>query len=587
MKKNIILAILSTILTIFIWHNFRISGNNIIFTFIFIASFSTMKHTLKDANKRKIIVTTIVSILFAIAEIVCNSINTDYTLNHIINKWLLINLVGYYIISMIIMNIVFYIFENFKNIKDKTLNIIKIKNPRINNMLSNAKIQFILCVILIFISWIPYFLRYYPGIVTPDSYSQIGMAIGNNKLSNHHPITHTGIIAIFINIGVNIFNNINTGIALYSLASMAIMAILGSCVLKYLRDKGLPRLIRAIVLLYYMLYPINAMYSITMWKDIFFSGMIPLLVIMYRELIFNTEEFFKKKRNILAFIIISLLTILLKHNGLYAIILSVPFILIFLKKYWKKTVPLFLSIIVLYVCSNILIYDVLKVEKGSVAEMLSIPTQQIARVEKYYREELEEETLKTINNFFNKENIGDYYNPILSDPVKFKLNNEYFNNNKLEFIQLWLKLLMKYPKDYIESFISNSYGYYYVEARSNAVSRVTMDDPNNIMGIEQQPKINGKLVEIIDSTIDQRDIPLLSMCFSVGAAFWLIIICLAYKINIKEYKNILIYLPIFILWLTMVASPVFCEFRYAYPIFTTLPLYISLNFLGKGETINE
>ena len=582
MKKNIILTILSAILTGFVWHNFLVSGNNVIFIFLFIASFITMHYIFKENNKRKIIITSIVSIAFSVIEVICNSINMDYTLNHIINKWLVINFLGYYIISMVVMNCIFSFFEKCKKIKIGN-SIIKIKNQKINNILSNSKVQFCLCVLLMLIAWMPYFLRYFPGIVTSDSYSQIEMAIGEMDLSNHHPITHTGLIAIFVNIGVKILDDINLGIALYSIASMLIMAILHSCVLRYLRNKGISKIVRTIVLIYYMFYPINAMYSITMWKDIFFSAMIPIFVLLCRELIFNSEEFLKKKKNIIAYIVVSLLTILLKHNGLYAIILSMPFILIYLKKYWKKTIPLYLSIIILYSLSNTLIYDLLKVEKGSVAEMLSIPTQQIARVEKYHREELGEETIQTIHKFFKVKNIGDNYIPVLSDPVKFKLNADYFNNNKMEFIKLWLQLLTKYPKDYVESFISNSYGYYYIEARSVAVSRETMDNPNHIMGIEQQPIINSKLVDLASYTIDARDIPLLSMCFSIGAGFWLIVICLAYKIYEKEYKNILVYLPIFILWLTMIASPVFCEFRYAYPIFTTLPLYISLNLKEKGE----
>ena len=105
-----------------------------------------------------------------------------------------------------------------------------------------------------------------------------------------------------------------------------------------------------------------------------------------------------------------------------------------------------------------------------------------------------------------------------------------------------------------------------------------MDHSN--MGIERQSKINGKIVEEIDSYIDKREIPLISMMFSVGFAFWIIVICLGYKIYQKEYKYILIYLPIFILWLTCIASPVFCEFRYAYPMFTTLGLYISWNLIS-------
>lgn len=210
--------------------------------------------------------------------------------------------------------------------------------------------------------------------------------------------------------------------------------------------------------------------------------------------------------------------------------------------------------------------------------MLSIPLQQIARVKKYHKEELDDETIKQINNFFQCEDIEEKYNPVLSDPVKAQLDIQYFNDNKGEFIGLWLKLLKGYFKDYVESFISNSYGYYYPEA-THWVANRTMEINN--MGISQQPIIEGRLVSKVDSIIEKREIPILSMFFSIGMAFWAIVVSLGYKILKKEYKNILAYLIIFILWLTIVASPVFCEYRYAYSMFTILPLYIGLNFTKK------
>ncbi len=217
-------------------------------------------------------------------------------------------------------------------------------------------------------------------------------------------------------------------------------------------------------------------------------------------------------------------------------------------------------------------------------EMLSIPLQQIARVKKYHQEELDDETIKQINNFFQCEDIEEKYNPVLSDPVKAQLDTQYFDDNKGEFIKLWLKLLRGYFKDYVESFISNSYGYYYPEA-THWVANRTMEINN--MGISQQPIIEGRLVSKVDSLIEKREIPILSMFFSIGMAFWLIVVSLGYKILKKEYKYILAYLIIFILWLTIVASPVFCEYRYAYPMFTILPLYIGLNFVKKESKVEE
>lgn len=571
-RKNVILTIISLIMVIFIWHNFRVTGNNIIFIFLFIACFVVLNKVFSIDNKRAKNVARIIACIYAIVQIICTSINIDFTFNNIINKWLIVNFLGYYIIAW---SLIVYLYNLFDN-----------KQFKIFNKLNNIKIMnepiklFIIIFLLIIISWIPYFLRYYPGIVTSDSYSQIEQTLGILPLSNHHPIAHTAIIGLFVNSGIMLTNNINVGIALYSIASMIIMSIFDTCVLIYLRKKNVPLVCQIIVLLYYMLYPVNAMYSITMWKDIFFSGILPIFIIFNIELIFNTNKFLSKKKNIIFYVLIAICTILLRHNGLYVVILTLPFIFIVLKKSWKKILPMFLSIIVIYEMTNIIFYNIMKIEKGSVVEMLSIPVQQIARVEKNHRDELSQDMKNSISKFFKNEKIGDLYNPILSDPVKWNINEEYFNNNKVEFIKLWLNVFFKYPKDCMESFISNSYGYYYPEAFSGVVSRATMD---HNMGIEQQPIIKGKLVEIVDSIIDKRDIPLVSMAFSIGFAFWLLIVCLGYQVYRKQYKYILIYIPVVVLWLTCIASPVYCEFRYAYPIFTTLPIFISLNFCKKDE----
>ena len=85
-KNNIISFILACILTICIWHNFLISGNNIIFVFIFASCYFVIKKTLESTKntKRKMITAGIVAFIYTIIEIIGKSINTDFTLDHIL-----------------------------------------------------------------------------------------------------------------------------------------------------------------------------------------------------------------------------------------------------------------------------------------------------------------------------------------------------------------------------------------------------------------------------------------------------------------------------------------------------------------------
>lgn len=575
--KNILSIVLSIILVFFIFHKFLVSGNTIIFTMIFIASCVFFNKVIENEYKRKFIVSITIAIIFAFVELICTSINTDYTLNHILDKWCLLNFVGYTILIWSSISIVYNFLEkNRFKIKDA----IKIGKYKI---LSDSKSSFCINVILIFLAWLPYFLAYYPGLLTADSCAQVLQAIGISELSNHHPIVHTFIISVFVNCGRIITGNINIGVSLYILFQMITMAVFFSIILKYISKKNAPIIVRILALLYYMFYPVHALFSVTMWKDILFSGIIPVYVILTIELIYNNKEFLEKKKNIIIYIIVSLLVMFLRNNGLYIVLLTLPFIIILLRKYWKKILAIVGTILLLYIVIKSLIFNIFNVKEGSVGEMLSIPLQQIARVKKYHKEDLDNYTVQQIDEFFLCNNIEEKYNPVLSDPVKAELNTNYFNENKIEFIKLWIKLLKRYFKDYVESFISNSYGYYYPEA-THWVANRTMEENN--LGITQNPLIDGKLVLEINSYIERREIPLISMLFSIGMEFWMTVVCMGYEVLRRNYKMVIPYLIIYILWLTIVASPVFCEYRYAYPLFTTLPLYININYV-KREKENE
>ena len=74
------------------------------------------------------------------------------------------------------------------------------------------------------------------------------------------------------------------------------------------------------------------------------------------------------------------------------------------------------------------------------------------------------------------------------------------------------------------------------------------------------------------------------MFFSIGFAFWIVLFLLCYCIYKKNYKYILIFVPILALWLTNLASPVCGEFRYMYSLFTCLPIYFSVIYINKEDT---
>lgn len=539
----------------------------------------------KLENKRLKICAIIVACLFATIEIIGYSINTYLDLSSTIGTGRIIikNLLKWFGYATFFYGVIVLIFHFL----DNTLQKVKKEETSFSFFTDNKK-SFFICMAVIFLAWLPYLLRYFPGNATSDSVSQMLQALGITKLNNHHPIAHTGVIFIGMCIG-RILENYNIGIAVYSVIQMLLMSAIFSYAIYYMAKKKIPLVFRVVALLFFACYPINALYSITMWKDVIFSGLVLLVVISIVEIITNQEEFFQRKSNKICFTVILILMLVFRSNGVYVAILTMPFLIIVAKKYYKQLLIMFFVVLAVYGIFKGPFFAIFDIKGAPTREALSIPLQQFARMLKV-REDMSEEDKEAIYHFLPIENEQNLYIPTLSDPIKAKFNEKYFKDHKLEFIGLWVKLVVKYPVEAIESFLCNSYGYWYPETKNWVVAREIYQgkidgDKDVPITIYQKPFIKGEMVTKMDSLIEKRNIPVVSMLFSIGFAFWIMIVVFVYFIYQKRYKILVSFIPIWVLWLTCIASPVYCEYRYIYSLFICLPILIATLPIREKKTI--
>ena len=405
-------------------------------------------------------------------------------------------------------------------------------------------------------------------------------------MTSHHPVIHTLLIGFFLNVGKNI-KDYNLGIALYSIFQMIIMASIFSYSLIFMKRKKIPIICRIITLIYYMFYQVHAYYAISMWKDVLFGGVFLLTTMMLIDMVCEKEKFFSHKINIVKFIILITLTMSLRNNGLYAIVLSAPFLIFFYRKNFKKISVLLIATFVVYFSVSIGLKTIFNVEAGNVREALSIPMQQLARTVRNNIDMLDSDEEEKITKFIklSPEEISEKYDPKISDPIKEFFDGNEFSNNKLEFIDIWMRLLKKYPRDYIDAFIESCYGYWYPEASHWVTLNITQND--EYLGIHEDHVIEWKLIDRYKEVVDNRSIPVVSMIYSIGFMVWLIIILLG-KITTQKFKEkYIVFIPLVTLIVTTIASPVFCEFRYVYSIFTCMPVLIYITFMKVSNKEEE
>lgn len=551
------------------------TGNSIIYILLFAIFCVSIYKTLQVKEKRLVICTLIISILFSLFEVIGFSIDTTKSLDCIISsKTVFLNSVIKFIgIATIIYIVILFLYE-------KVIPAINQKEDKTIRLFKNKKSSFFILWGIIMLVWLPYFLKYCPAIITPDSLDQIYQTQGINVLSNHHPVFHTFIIAIALNIG-KLIGNYNVGVAIFTVFQMLVLSAIFTFTLYTMSKKNINNGIKIGTFIFFAFYPVFGMYSITIWKDIPFAIVMLLFILQLVDLVYNETEFLNSKKKQIFLIISMILVIMFRNNGIYVALLTIPFLLWFYRKSIKKLLPITMIPVIFYLLYTGPVFKILNIKKGSVREALSIPLQQFVRVLKDRGDELTDKQKQSIYNFLPQENIVDLYNPTLSDPVKACFDDEYFSNNKFEFITTWAGLVFGYPVEVVEAFLCNNYGYWYPEARNWVVSRVIME---NELGIKATSMIENKTLDFMDELIDNRDIPVISFIFSIGFMFWIDLICVMYMIYKKQYKKLLIFIPIFAVWLTTIASPVFCEYRYVFSMVVTLPIIIaSVNMKVEGN----
>ncbi|MDR0883684.1 MAG: DUF6020 family protein [Oscillospiraceae bacterium] len=452
---------------------------------------------------------------------------------------------------------------------------------------------FLLVWAALILSRLPYFLAFYPGITGHDANNQLMMALGYWKYENHHPITHTLIIQFFTSLSQGLGGSVNTGVALYSFAQILLTTAAFAYALTRMRAWGWGKPLQIVSFMFMTFFPLLGNLSMVMWKDILFGASFLLLIVVLVDLLQQKRAFFGEKKHpqwknwaLLIFSIVA--TVLTRNNGRYVVVLAMIVLLIVLKPVRKQ---LAVSAVVAALISAVFLGSVslaLQVKPSPMGEMLSIPLQQFARIAKAHPNDLSEKQVDFLRNLNSGndpkeplptiEEIAERYDPFISDPVKFKMNNDYFNQNKGAFVSNWVTLCLQHPGTAIAAFLNNTYGYWTV-IEGEWTYRTVWYTPyikENSYGLAPDSRFPAFL-EFLNAHKDLvtgNTMPVIAQLFSLGLGFWLLMLCAALLLWKKRKDALALLSPLFVLWLTCIASPVNGEYRYFYGIVCALPIVI-------------
>lgn len=436
------------------------------------------------------------------------------------------------------------------------------------------------------LAWLPFYLHEYPGVMTPDSINQYAQVIGAYELSNHHSVIHTLLIGFFYDLGMKLTGNVYVALSFYTLFQMCFMAFTAGYVVRTLQKAGILTSVCIGVICFYALMPYHGIYAVTIWKDVLFAGSVTLFaaalmrfLIREKDSKIQPSEYFTL---FLPYIVSGFLLCLLRSNGWYAFLFSLPFILFTFRSKLKLILPaqiiiLALVIFVKYPCMNI--YEI---KQADFVESLSIPVQQIARVVAEDRP-LTQEQQEKLSLFLDVSQVRSLYQPDVSDHIKNLIRetgNGYLDSHKGEFISLWLSIGLDHPKIYFDAYVAQTHGFWYPDADYEVGTNDGIY-PNEF-GLTWQPILRGNAVIKLKEILFKlwKLIPLYGFLWSMGGMFWLLLLGTSISIRNGKTENALLFVPAIAIVLTLcIATPVAADFRYAYALFYGLPLYLTAPFI--------
>lgn len=467
------------------------------------------------------------------------------------------------------------------------LNINKLEKINEHSKIKKTNIR--LMVLVIFLCWLPIIIIYLPGSVDYDSFRRLTFWTGEVPWSTHHPVLSTVYVGLVMDFAKYILHNVNIGAFIYVFVQVVLFLYAIALLIKLMNRLYTPNIIVYGVVIYYGLVPVWAGYVQCVVKDTLHFIFFTLYSIYLVEMILN-PEWIKKPKNFLMLFFISTGLWAFRNTGIYLFLLSfIPFTLSqFKKKKLRKFYVLIsLTVMLFYILFNSFLVPTLGIKSGGVNEMLSIPFQQTARYLKYYPNDISNSEKKIINNILPLDKISKVYNSQISDPVKNLMKNksDANANSLILYFGAWLKMGMRHPGVYIDSFLCNTYDYFYPDGFSRArnqqiilyIMQKNVKNSPNTGRYDITYLLNSKIRNKVSNYIIKffRKVPVLGLAYNTGMYTWICFICAFLLIYIKEYYSLFAILPSCCIFLFCIASPVNGYVRYAIPIMATIPLLIS------------
>lgn len=464
-----------------------------------------------------------------------------------------------------------------------------------NNKLNSKKIYPIAFLSILFFGLIIW-LALFPGVYGYDAGFQFFEATHSNFLNDKFSLLFVFFMGGLIQFGKFIFNNYQAGFALYTLAQLIILSLSSAKIVNFIAKKTLNNSLFLFSLLFFCLFPPYTILAISSTQDVLFTAIFVLIVINLYYLV-SEHKSWDNKKLLFCLAIELFLLCLARNNGVYCLLVTLFFLFIRFYKKWKIIFLVFTAPLLAYFIYAGPVFSHLQIKRSNmIAEMTSIPHQQIARTFLSHSATIPPSYKKELKKFYPDFSVFKYHaiHPSISDDIKIRLDSKAVKKAPFNYFNSWLSLGLQHPKNYIEAFLMQTLALWYPNKNYQDSRMYHPFIEFNMLKAKQYdrrfitihrdskiPILESMLSDIIISAKWKRW-PILSIFFIPATYFWIFLFIFGLVILRKKF-NYLVILSIFIgLYLTVLLCPVML-FRYFLPTVVLLPFLLFLLFFSCNK----
>lgn len=615
--KNILLSTIFAIISIFVV-NFKISTlahydnfEDLVsrgFVFSFSGTLLVLCLIILSHQKTSKILELLLALIFGILNVIGHYVETyDNMVFPSINIVQMLIIFGLIVGYTVIFYCVILTFERFVDwiLKYNHLMLDRLIKSKLNPIF---RLTWIKTLILIFLLWLPVLVILLPGTMAIDGQRQMDEFFRTSIPSisfkyfptNHHPWIASLWQGFLMKIGMTLSGgNVNYGLLVHSVFLMVI-SLMSYSYLAMTVKKYYGQLAGLLTVIFLGLYPhfVNyaMLYDKTGWYQAFF---IVFFVSIFRYLM-------SEKRATLVFCVIisGILTSLFRSNG-FMIVFVVMFSMLILIKQRKQIFVMTLLIILPVMIWSHIALPALNVMPASPGERMNVQFQQISRIYLLHHNNFSTLDKKTLSAVIPLNKIKDNYNSQSADGIKeqFFINsflityddfanmkgnwNWYKSNaykNKIRsFNHLWLKMLLKYPKDAAFATLKNKY----IDItpslnRGNDISTFTGGLSNYVI-------INNQWTAQYEHFISDKNAkklsvyysywaksPILNLLVNTGLYTWLAIALGVFWFKRRKTRELPFVIGVILVVLINFAGARNGDFRYCVPFVALTPIIVGI-----------